>query len=418
MKKNLFVFWLLLGFIPAATAQKSAQKPASKAAPKTASKPAAAKKETVQPLNTFSFDLYKTLAAKNQTGNMFLSPYSVYGALLLAAEGANSTTKEEFRKLLYLEKDSLKAAEANRKFKAAKGSNPIQPALQVANSIWVNKRFSLKDTYKKALVQQYGATVQAADFANSNTAATQINQWASQQTKGLIKDIIPPDRLNSNTAAVLVNAVYFMGKWTTPFDPENTREAPFYNLNRSSSQTPFMELTHDFRYHEQKEFKAVGLPYTGETAMILVLPTDRYGLPAVEKMLSPVFYSNLLGKMSKRSVWLKMPKFKLEDSYSLPQDLKQIGLQAAFTSNADFSRMLKEPQPLKINDVLHKTFISVDEKQTKAAAVTVIEELTFGSSEDEPLSKIFHADHAFLFLIINRNTQDILFVGRFAEVGK
>lgn len=360
----------------------------------------------------FGVALYKSLA--EEPGNVFLSPISIAGAFGPVSAGARQETLAEIARALRL---------------PAGGGAGLHPALggllrdlereregarlSIANALWVQQGFSLKAPFETIARDAYDARVELLDFERSEEAAARINNWVKDETRGRIPNLIAPDSLNGDTALVVTNAVYFLGDWTTPFNASNTRDEPFYLQGGGVRQVPLMYRKDRFRYLETGTFQAIDLPYKDERlSMSLFLPKRRDGLAGFEAELSDAELRGWLERLDAaqpREVRLHLPKLKIEQNYDLVPPLRALGIKIAFTRNrADF-RGIAEAN-LFISQVIHKTFLRVDEKGTEAAAATGIEIEITGAPAVPPI--VFRADHPFFFVIREKTSGAILFLGR------
>jgi serpin B len=374
---------------------------------------AASDQEKLVAANTaFAFDLTRQVAQAAPDANLFLSPYSVSSALQMVANGAAGQTRAEMQKAL--KTDGLPAGSLNAAFRDLNRQFAGRAAvtLDLANALWFqqDRGLSLQPAFVDDNRKFFQAEVSGVDFGISETAET-INAWADKQTHGKITQIVRfpfPDR----TRLILANAIYFKGKWVTPFKPRATRPREFYLPGGQTKQTPMMAQDGRFAYQENDGFQAVKLPYQGGLQMELYLPRTN---------ASPV---KLLADLSSRDKGLEgrsqafvqregtvvLPKFKTESTLRLNQPLQALGIRDAFTDDADFSGITTD-EKLLISTVLQKTFVKVDEQGTEAAAVTTI--TMVGSALMRPPDNRFTMvlDHPFLFMISDADTGSILFLG-------
>jgi len=357
----------------------------------------------------FALDLYREL--RSAQGNLFFSPYSISTALALVYAGAGGNTREEMARALHFTSaaDDLHTGnrEISRVLKEAGKAGNVE--LKVANAIWPQKGFRFLRTYNSLLRKFYGVLVTPVDFAEEEAARTKINDWVQARTAGRIKDLLSPGVVDAFTRMVLVNAIYFKGQWQEQFKPSLTSEAPFWTAPEVQSPVQMMKLTHDFRYAETDALQVLELPYKGDDlSMVILLPKETFGLKQVEETLSEPALSSWLGGLQLIDVEVSLPKFELSFPFRLDEMLKSMGMKDAFSSAADFSAMTGQAD-LQLDAVLHKAFVSVNETGTEAAAATAVVMMTKSLSFP---SVTFRADHPFLFLIREKTTGSILFMGR------
>jgi len=368
--------------------------------------------------SAFAFDLYQALREKD--GNLFYSPYSISLALAMTYAGARGETERQMADALHFvlpqERlhpafNSLDQALASRG-EGAQGKDEQGFRLNVVNAIWGQAGYEFLPAFLDLLAENYGAGLRVLDFASApEKARGTINEWVSEQTEGRIKDLIPQGTLDALTRLVLTNAIYFNAAWANPFEEAATHDGPFHLLDGSEVSVPLMKQTEGFGYAEGEGYQAVELPYDGgELAMVILLP--RAGeFERFESALDAGRVEQIIGSLAYRQVALTMPKFEFESEFGLRDTLAALGMAEAVSEQADFSGMTGQ-RDLFISEVVHKAFVSVDEKGTEAAAATaVIMKLT--AAVEEPVEVTM--DRPFVFLIRDLETGAILFVGRVVE---
>jgi serpin B len=263
------------------------------------------------------------------------------------------------------------------------------------------------------LKKDYRADAISADFKKSaETIRTAINQWVSDRTEKKIPTLIAPHMLTPDTRAVLVNAIYFKASWAEAFTPDATADGPFFVTPDRSVSAPLMRKSAHFGYAKVDGAQLVELPYgDDQLSMVIVIPTDRGGLHGVEKQL-PAQLATWIGHLSATMVDLTLPRFKLAGSFSLAESMKRIGMPLPFTfPGADFSG-IDDTKLLYISELVHKAIVTVDEKGTEAAAATA-SSMEAGGMPQQPV--VVRADRPFVFLIRDRGTGAILFMGRIVD---
>jgi len=352
-----------------------------------------------------------------------------------------------------------KASQAERQ--AAKAFNEAsaqvdQYELRIANALWGEKTYPFGKEYVDTVAKHYETGgVFPADFkTNFPAERTRVNRWVEDQTNNRIKDLIPelPPNEARMLRLILTNAIYFKGDWSVPFKEASTKDLPFTLAGGKTVKTPIMNARNlevgryaafnadgsyfntprkinigqkSGRYPPKGGFAMLELPYKGdEISMVLVAPTGKAGLAGIEKALTPTNVAGWIGKGVKRKTHVFLPKFKLETSYKLGDTLKAMGMVRAFTDprmadGADFSGMSASGDPrdrLYISKVIHKAFVEVNEKGTEAAAATaVMMGAATGIPRTVPFTPTFKADRPFLFIIRDRNSGSILFMGRMMD---
>ena len=372
-------------------------------------------KSVVTANNAFALDLYAQL--RKTSGNLFLSPYSIFTALGMAEGGAAGKTERQMATVLHMPEDQPKfhrEVSALRESMAAIARNK-QVELNVANGLWVQQGFSLEDDFLGLLHTNYATAVERADFTNGSAkAVARINDWIENQTRGKIRNAVGPDSFTPDTRVAIVNAIYFKGKWASRFDERGTRNEQFSISQDKSNSVPTMGQTHVFRISNQEHVRILELPYVGgELSMLVLLPKDRDGLADLEKSLSAENLAKWEDGFADFTVDVQLPKLNFEREYSLPEPLMSMGMRDAFDIiNANFTRMTTDG-PVYIDKVVHIALVEVNEEGTVAAAATRVNvSLACSAVVTGPPFTVFHADHPFIFLIRDNHSGAILFLGR------
>ncbi len=258
------------------------------------------------------------------------------------------------------------------------------------------------------------------DFKHASEAVrATINQWVAAQTADKIKDLLPPGILTPATRLVLTNAIYFKGDWQSQFDKAQTREEDFHLSAAQTVKAPLMHLQGRFSYFNGGTFQALELPYkSGDLSMIVLLPNDPAGLPALEQSLTAASARQWLSQLQPAAkVILTLPSFKMTEKFELNNALAALGMRQAFERGAaDFSALTGK-RDFWISAAIHKAYIDVNEEGTEAAAATGIVMRSMAMTRPEP-PIVFRADHPFLFLIRDNRSGEILFMGRVADPAK
>lgn len=354
--------------------------------------------------SSFAFGLFQDIAAYDESDIVFISPLSASIALSMTAAGAEGATQEEMLRTLGFGGLSVKDLNAyNRGIIDLLSSDPEGVELNVANSLWVSDRFTLKSRYIRTAGSEYSARVSNLDFSDPASPSV-INRWCAENTAGRIDKMI--ENIDPATQMYLLNALYFKGMWTTPFDAANTRKDIFHG-NRRDSEVEFMHRTASFPYYIGPEGALLELPYgEGSFVMDIFLPEEGVSAEEFAAGLDGEALGTLTGLLQTDRIKVALPKFKAEYETSLNATLQRLGMRAAFTPSADFSGMSREP--LMISEVKQKTFIEVNEEGSEAAAVTSVAVMRT-SLAPEPLE--FRVDRPFVFLIRERTSGTVLFLG-------
>ncbi|MCI0682089.1 MAG: serpin family protein [Gemmataceae bacterium] len=377
----------------------------------------------------FAFDLYARLKDR---GQLFISPYSVSTALAMLYAGARGDTALEIAKVCRFNRppEELPDAYANliwnqlgeRKssstsYTTKEGKKiPIKYAYEWrdANALWTRRGAPARGEYLDLLKRCFAAEAREADFA-APAAAAEMARWIAQQTLDKIKNL--KIETTQDTQLVLVNAVYFKADWWTPFMPRSTYEEDFHLSDKERVKVPLMHGSQmRYQYMDQGVFHMIELPYRGDASMLVLLP-KKIGLAELDPLLTADNFKGWLGKMHSQEAQVSLPKFELRQDLKLPEALKAMGMKHAFGPTADF-RGIMSSEKLFVGEVLHGTYVKVDEQGTEAAATTVVE---VGKSKpkvepDRPID--FRVNRPFVFIIRDNLTGSVLFIGRVLDPRK
>lgn len=360
--------------------------------------------------NEFAFDIFKNIiSGENEGKNVMISPLSISSALSMTINGANGETREAMLEALRLKGITVDAVnKAYRDLTKALISVDKRVLISIANSVWTEDDFNVKKAFIDVLTQYYDAQSEAFDINDPNAPA-RMNAWIENKTNGLIKDMI--ESLDDNTVMLLINAIYFKGKWASEFDRTKTENLPFY-LTSGSVNVPMMKQKSDFSVYEGNGFVMAEFPYgQGNFVMDVFLPDQSSSLSGTMNLITDANFNGWISQMRKRETDVTFPKFKYGFKKKLKDVLSNMGMGIAFTDAADFSN-ISEQYDLLINEVTHQSFIETDEEGTEAAAATVVE---IGLTSVGPSSFEFRMDRPFIFIIRETTTNSILFMGRVAD---
>jgi serpin B len=367
--------------------------------------------------SAFAFNLYQVL--RSQSGNLLFSPFSISEALAMTYAGARGETAQQMAAALHftLTPDRLHPAFnaldqlLNSQGSAAQNASDQGFKLSVVNALWGQQGFSFLPPFLDTLSENYGAGMRLLDFKGATEASRQaINAWVSDQTQQKIQDLLPQGSVLPTTRLVLTNAVYFKAAWAFQFKAEDTHDQPFFLSDGSQVTVPTMHQTESLGYAANSGVQVVELPYSNSSLSMVILLPPAGTLDSFEASLDPAKLASLLaGLNTSQEVTLTLPKYKYDASFDLNDALSALGMPDAFDAGkADFSGMDGQ-KDLLIQGVLHKAYIAVDEQGTEAAAATGV---VVGLTAMPVGSVTVNVDHPFLFLITDRSSGTILFVGR------
>ena len=361
-------------------------------------------KAVIQGGNAFGLELMSQVVARDHRPNVVLSPLSASMALGMALNGAAGPTFDAMSAALGF--GGLGQGEINASYRSLldllTGLDP-QVRFDIANSVWANKEVPFHAAFLQAVQTSFDAKVESRDFGDAATLQA-INDWVKANTEGLIEKIL--DQLDRNMAAILINAIYFDGAWTTRFDPAKTTRGAFTREDRSTVQVDMMNLSGvKLPFSSGADYAAVELPYGGQAfSMVVVVPGGNTTARTFLEGLGAARWESIVQGLSPREMdQVSIPKFTLAFDTYLNDALIGMGMGPAFSPNADFSKM-SPMGGICIDYVRQKTYIDVDERGTKAAAVTAVGMRAVSFTG-------FVADRPFVFAIRERLSGTLLFVG-------
>jgi serine protease inhibitor len=361
--------------------------------------------------NGFAFDIFKeVLKSANETDNIIISPLSISYALSMTVNGANAATRDSMLKALRV--NDITMDELNKSYKdltEALLSVDARVLISIANSVWTESTFIAKKTFADILTDFYNAEAKSFDI-NDPTAPAQMNKWIEDHTNGLIKNMI--DQLDPYTKMLLINAIYFKGKWQVQFDTKGTNARSFTRADGSNVEVPTMSQEATHKVYKGNGFIIAEVPYgQGNFVMDIILP-DNNDVSTVSPLLTDTNFNTWVNALYAAKVDLYLPKFKYGFKEKLKPALSVMGMGLAFSDFADFTNIADYP-PLQIKDVIHQAFIETNEEGTEAAAATVVEIRATSMGPDTPL--LIDVNHPFIYFIRETTTNTILFMGRVVD---
>ncbi len=359
-------------------------------------------------VNQFGLTLLDKLSSKDSTRNVFISPAGLLFALAMADNGAEGSTDEAMRSAMGIGDVTTAAMNASNVRLLHSLTQPdTSVELSIANSLWINDNFTLKSEFMRVCEEEYKGGAYRRNFSSEATVE-ELNGWVKEKTNGKIARIL--DELEPADILVILDAVYFHGRWTHEFKAAETKEKPFYFLGGPEKDYPRMAQTETYPYFENRQYQAVSIPYGKRYNMVVYLPRERAGLPELIREFGREGSWDLTTGLVPRPGRIEVPRFRVDYGVSLVEALTELGMGIAFGRDANFSRLTDAAA--HINEVVHKAFIEVNEKGTVAAAVTAIlgaESAAVMPQTPPPFMMII--DHPFLCLITDNLTGLILFSG-------
>jgi serine protease inhibitor len=364
----------------------------------------------IESSNSFAFDIFrKVLESTPDSKNIIISPLSISYALSMTVNGANTATRDSMIKALRLK--NITIGELNKSYKdltAALLSVDKRVTMSVANSVWTENNFVVKKPFTDILTDYYSAEAKSFDITDP-TVPAKINSWIESKTNGLIRDMI--DKLNDNTVMLLINAIYFKGKWKVEFDKNATTNRTFFRTDGSGISAPSMHQSEKHSIYQGSGYVLAEIPYGQGNFVLDILLPDNNSLSSLTPLLTDAGFRNMENNLTERKVNLYLPRFKYGYKKTLKEVLSLMGMRIAFTDMADFSNI--SDLALLINEVTHQAFIETNEEGTEAAAATVVDVGTTSFDPNGPVT--IDVNRPFIYFIRETTTNSILFMGRVAD---
>ncbi|QSQ13080.1 serpin family protein [Myxococcus landrumensis] len=350
--------------------------------------------------------------------NAFFSPLSITQAFGMLYAGARGNTATQMAQALQFTLPAEKLhpalnwlslsleAQDNRDF----GNKGKGPTFRTTNALFAQKGYPFQPAFLDVLAEHHGTGMYSLDIAADPDAARRaINGWVAHETADRIPDLIPAGEVRRDTRLVLANAMYFKGSWRHPFRPESTQPADFHDLTGTAKRVPTMSTVWSYPFAEGNGYRALALPYVGDTFRMLLIIPNAGQFAAVEGQLSAAFLDSVRGRLQEQRLNVTLPRFEVRQAFSLVEPLRNLGMADAFTAGADLSGISSE-EKLAITGAQHQAFLSVDEKGSEAAAATAVE---MGPVSMPPT---FAVDRPFFFVIEEVGTRSVLFLGRIVKL--
>lgn len=362
--------------------------------------------QMVKRQNDFAFRFFAQINQVPRDVNVFVSPLSASQCLSMIMNGAEGETRSEIIKTLAPGTDTLdlKAFNTfNRYLVQQLFSMDPSVKITIANSIWVNKNFPVFDTFIQTNKKIYDAKVSNLNFSARNSV-NQINGWCARKTNDLIPKVL--DKLSAEEQMYLINAFYFKGTWSDQFHKASTRIETFGD----GLKVPMMHQERTYRYSQHERFAIAELPYgNGAFGITIILPNEGQTVQDCLEQLTAEHWEEWSSSFSRTLLDLKMPKMQMRYDRNLIADMQALGIRQAFSRDqANFAKISRVPLFLGVLKQL--AYIKVDEEGTEAAAVTTGGMMTTSVQPQEAIP--FYVNRPFIFMIRERTTGIILFMGK------
>jgi serpin B len=352
---------------------------------------------------------------------LVVSPTSLSIGFAMTLEGARGETAAQLAQVLGFGEDTS-ALQVAAQTQLDRWNDPDRTGydLRIANRLFVRDGTPLEPRFVAITRDRYGAPIEALRFSPLDATRRYINRWVAEQTEGHVGELLPPNTLTPLSRMVLANAVYFLGTWRHPFPRAGTYDGRFHFGGGQVARVPTMRVVERFGFARAAGVELLEMPYVGgDLSMVVVLPNERHGLPALEETLSAHRLEEWLAALEPQRVDVSLPRFRVEmaEPVALKPVLTAMGMPLAFTDDADFTGMSDPPNPaerLHIENAYHSASIGVDESGTEATAGTAVIMSARGIGPERAPER-FTADRPFLFLLRDLQTGSLLFLGRLAD---
>ncbi|NXD94433.1 A1AT2 antiproteinase, partial [Chaetorhynchus papuensis] len=362
----------------------------------------------------FAFKFYKQIRNELGDGNIFFSPLSISTAFTMLTLGARSNTLRELYEGLAFNLTEMEEQQVHEGFQHVLQllNDPHREVqLNMGNTLFVDNQVELLQSFLDQVTKFYHAEAVSSNFQNPPEAIKEINKYVETKTNGKIVDLVKS--LDQETVMVVINYIFFKGSWEKPFNNFNTRDDDFFLDAKNSVKVKMMHQNSYFNVHRDENLSCwvVEIPYKGNVTSLFVLP-DEGTMKQVEDALLKETVTSWLRSLKKRKIYLDLPKFSVSSSYDVKTLFKKMGVTEVFSDQADLSGMAKNLL-LKVSKAIHKATVDVRENGTEASAVTMIEISPLSLPFPPPPHITFR--RPFLMMVIDKNTDGLLFLGKIAN---
>ncbi|XP_070610240.1 neuroserpin [Erythrolamprus reginae] len=365
----------------------------------------------------FSVNVYNQLRARGEDENIIFSPLGIAITMGMVELGAHGSTLKEIQHSMGYE--GLKNGEEFvflKELSDMAATDNSHYVMKLANSLYVQNGYHVNDKFLQLLKKYFKAEVEVVDFTQNIAVASYINKWVENHTNNMIKDFVSARDFSALTRLAIVNAIYFKGNWRSQFRPENTRTFSFTKDDESEVQIPMMYQQGEFYYGEFSDgsneaggiYQVLEIPYEGdEFSMMIVLSRQEVPLATLEPLVKAQLIEEWATSVKKQKVEVYLPRFTIEQEIDLKDALKGVGITEVFSQSADLTAM-SDNKELYLSKAVHKSILEVNEEGSEAAAASGM----IAISRMAVLYPQIIVDHPFFFVVRNRITGTIIFMGR------
>ena len=361
-------------------------------------------------ITDFAIRLFK--ASEESGKNTLISPLSVLCALAMTANGAEEETLAQMEEVLGMTTEELNLYLYSYMQNLPQGE---KYKLSLANSIWFteDERFTVNQDFLQTNANYYGADIYKAPF--DKQTLKDINNWVKQNTDEMIPEIL--DQIPAEAIMYLVNALAFEAEWSEIYEKHQVKDGEFTKEDGTKQDVKFMYGSEGTYLEDEKATGFMKRYKGGKYAFVAMLPNEGVSVSEYIASLDGESLNALLANPQYATVHTSIPKFETEYKVEMSEILKSMGMTEAFDMyNADFEGLgTSTGGNIYISRVLHKTFISVGEKGTKAGAATVVE-MKDGAAAEPQEPKEVYLDRPFVYMLVDCENNIPFFIGTMMDV--
>ena len=361
-------------------------------------------------LTDFAVRLFQASAEEGKS--TLISPLSVLSALAMTANGAKGETLSQMEAVLGMSTDKLNEYFISYMTALPQGD---KYKLNLANSIWFrdDERFTVNDDFLQINADYFGADIYKIPFENK--AVKDINNWVKEKTDGMIPEIL--DEIKKDDIMYLINALAFEAEWANIYTKDDVRRGTFVTEDGHKQEAEYMHGEERVYLQDDHATGFVKYYKEGKYAFVALLPNKGVSVDEYVRVLDGEYLNTLLTNGLNTSVVTTIPKFETESNLEMTDILREMGMKDAFTPSANFSGLgTTTREYICIDRVLHKTFILVAEKGTKAGAATMVAVADGTSAMLE--RKEVYLDRPFIYLLIDCESKVPFFIGTMMSLNK
>ncbi|XP_078065063.1 glia-derived nexin [Mustelus asterias] len=360
--------------------------------------------------------IFNHVANSKPMENIIMSPHGIASVLGMLQLGAGGRTRQQLNSALKY--SSRGASRKLRRIHKSLTESRNHDIVAIANGLFVASDFSMEPPFIRKTKDVYQAALRSLNYENPVEAATAINQWTKNQTRGMITNLISPEILNVATKLVAVNAIFFKGLWKSQFRPGNTRNRDFYAADGNVYQVPMMSQISTFNFGKaitptNVKYFILELPYHGGTInMFVVVPEDiNIQLSAITPDMNVRTINSWKAVMREKKLDITIPRFTAEAETNLEKPLSSLGITDLFDqTKANFGKISRSDQ-LYVSQLIQKAKIEVNEDGTRASAATAAVFVLKSLRITPP----FVVNRPFLYILYHNSTGTVLFIGQVAK---